>query len=80
MAKIKKQEVLDILKKNNFSEEKAEQILEMLAEGLGDSILDVAKLAIGKIENPAVAGAASMMFGAVEPMAREAVDKIEIEL
>lgn len=78
--KISKQEILDILKKNNFSTEKAEQILEMLAEGLGDSILDIAELAIGKIENPSVKGVMAMLFASVESQARGAVDKIEITL
>lgn len=80
MLKVSKQEILDILKQNNFSEEKAEQILELIAEGLGDSILDIAALAISKIENVAVKGVVSMVYASVEPQARGAIDKIEITL
>lgn len=78
--KIAKQELLDILSQNNINEDKAEEILEMLAEGLGDSILDIVKLAISKIENESFKAVGTMMFAAVEPVARQAVDNIEIEL
>jgi len=79
-SEIKKEEILSILKNRNFSEEKAEEILEMLAEGLGDSLLDIVELLVSKLENEAAKSVAGMMFAAVEPKAREAVDKIEIKL
>jgi hypothetical protein len=78
--KIEKAELLEILKRNNFSGEKAEEILEMIGEGLGDSILDIVSLVISKLENETAKTVASMAYGSIEPKAREAVDNIKVSL
>lgn len=78
--KIEKQELLDIIQKNGLNKEKAEEVLEMLGEGLGDSLLDIVKLALSKLENESMKAVGEMMFSAIEPVARKAVDEIEITL
>ena len=74
--KISKQEILDILKKNNFNEEQAEQILEMIGKGIGNSMIDILKLLAEKSENVYD----DMVVASVEGKARELVNDLEIEL
>lgn len=73
---INKNEVLEILKKNNFNQEQAEQILEMLGKGLGNSFIDIIKLLAEKSENVYD----DMVVASVEGKARELVNELEINL
>lgn len=80
MESITKEELLAIIKKNNLSTEQANLLLEMVGKGLGDSLLDLVELFINKTKSDSVKLVASMIFGALEPKAREAVKNIEIKL
>lgn len=74
--KISKQEILDIIKKNNLNEDQAEQVLELIGKGLGNSIIDLLKLLAEKSENIYD----DMVVSSVESKARELVNDLEIEL
>lgn len=74
--KIKKQEILDIIKKNNLNKDQAEQVIEMIGKGLGNSIIDVLKLLADKSENVYD----DMVVASIESKARELVNDLEIEL
>lgn len=74
--KIEKQELMDILKKNALSEDFAEQVLEQLGKGLGNSLIDIVKLAAEKSENVYD----DMVVASIEGKARELVNDLEIEL
>ena len=73
---ISKQEILNIIKKNNLNEDQAEQVLEMLGKGLGNSIIDIIKLLAEKSENIYD----DMVVASIEGKARELVNNLEIEL
>ena len=74
--KISKQEILDIIKKNNLNKDQAEQVLKMLGKGLGNSIIDIIKLLAEKSENVYD----DMVVASIEGKARELVNDLEIEL
>lgn len=73
---IKKEEVIDLLKKNSINEEFAEQILEQLGKGIGNFVIDFLKLLSEKTENKFD----DMAFMAVESKLREIVKDLEIKL
>lgn len=73
---INKDEIVEILKKNSFNEEQAEQILEMFGKGLGNSFIDIIKLVAEKSENVYD----DMVVASVESKARELVNELEINL
>lgn len=74
--KITKQEILDLVKNNGLGEEAAEQLLELIGKGIGNSLLDLLKLLAEKSENQWD----DMIVAAAEPKLREMVKDIEIEL
>lgn len=73
---LSKDEVLEILKKNNFNEEQAEQLLEMIGKGLGNSFIDLVKLLAEKSENKYD----DVVVASIESKARELVDGLEVTL
>ena len=74
--KIEKQELMEILKKNALSEDFAEEVLEQLGKGLGNSLIDIVKLVAEKSENVYD----DMVVASIEVKARELVNDLEIEL
>jgi hypothetical protein len=74
--KITKEEILEIVKKNNLNEEVAEQFAEMLAKGLGGTIVDLIKLIASKTENKID----DMIVISGESKLREMVDSIKVSL
>lgn len=74
--KLSKAEVLEIIKKNGLNEEQAEQLLEMLAKGLGGSLLDIIKLIVDKTENKID----DMIVAAGESTLRDLLDNVEVTL
>jgi hypothetical protein len=73
---LSKDEVLEILKKNNFNEEQAEQLLEMMGKGLGNSFIDLVKLLAEKSENKYD----DVVVASIESKARELVNDLEVNL
>jgi hypothetical protein len=73
---LSKDEVLEILKKNNFNEEQAEQLLEMMGKGLGNSFIDLVKLLAEKSENKYD----DVVVASIESKARELVNDLEVKL
>lgn len=74
--KIEKQELMEILKKNALSEDFAEQVLEQLGKGLGNSLIDIVKLLAEKSENVYD----DMIVASIEGKARDLVNDLDIEL
>ena len=78
--KITKEEIFDIIKKNNLNEEQAEQFLELVGKGVGGAIVDIAVLAASRVENETVKTILSMVVLPLEAKAREAIKELEINL
>lgn len=74
--KITKEEILNILIKNGFGKEQANEILEMFAKGLGHSIIDFVELIVSKTENKID----DAVFSMLKNYMTEALDNIDITI